>query len=65
MKIVENKFNTKTITPDNGYLLANHDARTISDEAILGINADASEWVEITLAEAEVLQKAWEEEVTE
>lgn len=63
MKIVENKFGTKTITPDNGYLLANHDARTVSDEAILGINADASEWAEITISEAEELQKTWEEEI--
>ena len=65
MKIEVNKFNTKTITPDNGKLLVSHNAKTVSDEVILGINADADEWEEITTEEAEVLQKQWESEVFE
>lgn len=65
MKIETNKFNTKTITPNDGKLLVSHNARVISDEVLLGIDANADEWEEISTEEAEALQKQWESELLE
>ena len=60
-------YKPRTLEAKEGYTYCNYSAKAISPDGVvlLGINADASEWVEITLAEAEALQKAWEEEVTE
>lgn len=58
-------YEQRILIPEEGHLLVNHNAKTISDKVYLGINADASEWAEITFEEAEVLQKIWEEEIVE
>ena len=55
-------YEQRILSPEEGHLLCNYEAKVVSDKVYLGINADASEWVEITLEEAEVLQKQWEEE---
>ena len=56
-------YEQRILIPEEGHFLVNHTAKTISDKVYLGINADASEWVEITLDEAEALQKQWEVEM--
>lgn len=58
-------YEQRILIPEEGHLLVNHTAKTVSDKVYLGINADASEWVEITAEEAETLQKQWEEEIVE
>lgn len=54
-------YEQRILIPEEGHFLVNHTAETISDKVYLGINADASEWVEITAEEADALQKQWEE----
>lgn len=56
-------YEQRILIPEEGHLLVNHTAKVASDKVFLGINADASEWVEITAEEAEALQKQWEEEI--
>ena len=52
-------YEQRILIPEEGKLLVNHTAKVASDKVYLGINADASEWVEITAEEAETLQKQW------
>ena len=56
-------YEQRILIPEEGYCLVNHEAKVVSDKVYLGINADASEWAEVTVEEAEALQKVWEEEV--
>ena len=56
-------YEQRILIPEEGHLLCNHSAKVVSEKVYLGINADASEWVEITLEEAEELQKQWEAEI--
>lgn len=56
-------YEQRILIPEDGKFLVNHTAKTVSDKVYLGINADASDWVEITVEEAEALQKQWEEEI--
>ena len=56
-------YEQRILIPEEGHFLCNHNAKVVSDKVYLGINADASEWVEITAEEAETLQKQWEEEI--
>lgn len=58
-------YEQRILIPEEGHLLCNHTAKVVSDKVYLGINADASEWVEVTTEEAQTLQKQWEEEITE
>ena len=62
MKIeVINGIRVGTPTESNNYLY-NANARVITDEILLGIQADENEWVEITEEEKQALEKQWEEE---
>lgn len=56
-------YTPRTLTAKDGYTYCNHNAKSISPDGnvLLGINADEKEWVEVTLEEAEALQKQWEE----
>lgn len=54
-------YEQRILIPEEGHLLCNHEAKVVSDKVYLGINANAEEWVEITISEAEELQKKWEE----
>lgn len=58
-------YKPRTLEAKEGYTYCNYNAKAISPDGVvsLGINADASEWVEITLEEAESLQKQWEAEI--
>lgn len=58
-------YEQRILIPEENHLLVNHEAKVVSDKVYLGINADASEWAEITAEEAEILQKSWEEEIVE
>ena len=57
-------YTPRTLTAKEGYTYVNHNAKSISPDGNvrLGINADASEWVEITIEEAERLRMQWDEE---
>ena len=58
-------YKPRTLEAKEGYTYCNHSAKAISPDGVvsLGIHADASEWVEVTIEEAEELQKAWESEI--
>ena len=56
-------YEQRILIPEENHLLCNHDAKVISDKVYLGINANAEEWIEITIEEAEALQKQWETEI--
>ena len=56
-------YEQRILIPEENHLLCNHEAKVVSDKVYLGINADASEWVEITIEDAEALQKQWESEM--
>lgn len=58
-------YEQRILIPEENHLLVNHEAKVVSDKVYLGINADASEWAEVTAEEAEALQKSWEEEIVE
>lgn len=61
MNIETNKF--KIITPDEGMYLCNRTARTFSDKAYMAVNADHSQWEEITEEEKIRLEAEWENEI--
>lgn len=52
----------RMLTPEKGKFLCNHEAKAIRKKVYLAKDADASQWVEITAEEKEVLEKQWEEE---
>ena len=56
---IETTNNQRTLTPDNGMWLYNKNAQVISDKVYLGINADESEWSEITDSEKLQLEAQW------
>ena len=56
-------YEQRILIPEENHLLCNHEAKVVSDKVYLGINANAEDWVEITLEEAEALQQVWESEV--
>lgn len=57
-------YEQRILIADDGNRLCNYKEKSISsDEKVyLAINAVAEDWVEITLEEAENLQKQWDEE---
>ena len=62
MKIeVINGIRVGTPTEENNYL-CNANARVITDEILLGIQADENEWVEITEEEKVQLESEWNAE---
>lgn len=60
MKIEIDKF--KTITPDEELWLCNKTAKTFSDKVIMAVNADHSQWEEVTKSEKQQLEAEWENE---
>lgn len=56
-------YEQRILIPEEGHLLVNHEEKEIHSKVYLGINEDADKWVEITLEEAEALQKQWETEI--
>jgi hypothetical protein len=58
-------YQQRVLIADEGKTFCNYKEKSISPNGRvhLGINADASEWTEITLDEAERLQMQWEAEM--
>ena len=54
MKIEINKF--KIITPEENMWLCNKTTKTHSDEVIMAVNADHSQWIEVTDEERQQLE---------
>lgn len=61
MIIETNKF--KIITPSDGMWLCNRTAKTFSDKIYMAVNADHSQWEEITEEEKNRLEAEWETEM--
>lgn len=59
---IETIDNQRILTPDSGMWLYNEQVQVISDKVYLGIEADESDWVEITSEEKERLEALWKEE---
>ncbi len=59
--------NQRVFTPDNGLWLLNANDRVISNKVYLGVNADSSQWQEITEEEKQSIESTWllDEEATE
>lgn len=55
----------KVLYPSENHFLYNAEAKTISDKVFLGIDANESDWQEITLSEKERLEEEWKKEVEE
>ena len=53
-------YEQRILIPEEGHLLCNHNAKVVSDKVYLGINAQEEEWAEITIAQADSIQKQWE-----
>lgn len=60
MKIETNKF--KIITPEDGMWLCNRIAKTFSQSVYMAVNADHSQWEEISEEEKIRLEAEWENE---
>ncbi len=56
-------YEQRILIPEEGHFLYNANAKSISEKVFLGINADASEWIEITKEEKERLEAEWESEI--
>jgi hypothetical protein len=54
---IENINNQRILTPKENMWLCNKNAQVISDKVYLGKTADATDWIEITDAEKEVIEK--------
>lgn len=63
MRIETGKF--KIITPTEGMWLCNVSARTFSKEVYMAVDADDSQWEEITEDEKLQLETEWESEIFE
>ena len=60
--VIETINNQRVLTPDENMWLYNESQRVISDKVYLGVEADASDWVEITQEQKELLESQWESE---
>ena len=60
-------YQQRVLIADEGKTFCNYKEKSISPngKTFLAVNANAEDWVEITIEEAEALQKQWEEEITE
>lgn len=58
-------YQQRVLIADEGKTFCNFKEKSISPngKTFLAVNADASDWVEITLEEAEALKKQWEAEM--
>ena len=54
-------YEQRIVTPEAGHFLYNENAKTFSDKVYLGVNADVSEWVEVTEEEKVEIEASWEE----
>ena len=54
-------YEQKVLIAEENKWLYNANSKVVSDKVFLGKEADASEWVEITMEEKEALEKEWEE----
>ena len=55
-------YEQRVLIPEENKWLYNAEAKVISERVYLGKDADATDWVEITTEEKEVLEKEWENE---
>lgn len=55
-------YEQRILIPDEGHWLYNIEAQVISDKVYLGKSADATDWIEITDAEKEIIEQEWEKE---
>jgi hypothetical protein len=62
--ITETIDNQRILTPDENMWLCNESQRVISDKVYLGVEADESDWVEITDERKQELEAMWYEDVT-
>lgn len=61
---IETINNQRILTPDNEMWLLNEKCQVISDKVYLGIEADESDWIEITLEEKARLEALWNGETS-
>lgn len=61
---VENINGQRVLTPDENMWLYNESQRVISDLVYLGVEADASDWSEITDERKQELEALWYEDAT-
>lgn len=54
--------NQRILTPESKMWLYNEQAQVVSDKVYLGIEADKSDWTEITSEEKASLETLWSEE---
>lgn len=62
--IIETINNQRVLTPDENMWLYNESQRVISDKVYLGVQADESEWTEITDDRKQELEALWYEDIT-
>lgn len=62
--IIETINNQRVLTPDTNMWLYNESQRVISDKVYLGVQADESEWTEITDDRKQELEALWYEDIT-
>ena len=62
--VIETINNQRVLTPDENMWLYNENQRVISDRVYLGIEADESDWVDITDEHKQELEALWYEETT-
>lgn len=58
----ENINNQRILSPDANMWLCNQKHRVVSDKVYLGVEAEESEWVEITSEEKTRLEALWNAE---
>lgn len=61
---IETINNQRVLTPDTDMWLYNESQRVISDKVYLGVEADESDWSEITDERKQELEALWYEDVT-
>ena len=62
--IIETINNQRVLTPDTNMWLYNDSQQIISDKVYLGVEADESDWTEITYERKQELEALWYEDVT-
>ncbi len=61
---IESINGQRVLTPDSDMWLYNESQRVISDKVFLGVEADESEWTEITDERKQELEAMWYEDIT-
>lgn len=62
--IIETINGQRVLTPEENMWLYNESQRVISDKVYLGVEADESEWTEITDDRKQELEALWYEDIT-